>query len=140
MIFDELLEQVGSFGRYQRFLFCVVALAGFPAAFNNMGIVFLAATPNHWCDVSMIGEQLNLTGDALKNLTIPLEKRKGKMQHSQCQMYDLNYTTMSSSDVIAVMTSSDRSGLPLKGCEKWQYDRSVYQSSIVTQVRRNYKC
>ena len=132
MIFEELLEEVGSFGRYQKCMFTLVCTAGIVTAFCNLSIVFLAANPNHWCEVPL-AKRLNLSDDVFMNLTIPMETRKGKLQYSQCKMYDLNYSTISAADVDDVM-AEDRSGLPTKSCGDWTYDSSVYTSSIVTEV------
>ena len=134
MNFDELLDQLGSFGRYQKLQFMLLTSVAIPVSCMMIGIVFLAATPDHWCDVSEIGKHLNLTKEALKNLTIPLHIRNNKSQYSQCQMYDLNYTTMTTRDADDIMTTHNRSNLPVKDCVSWRYDRSVYASSVVTQV------
>ena len=134
MNFDELLDHLGSFGRYQKLQFILLTSVAIPVCCMIIGTVFLAATPDHWCDVSEIGKQLNLTKEALKNLTIPLHIRNNKLEYSQCQMYDLNYTTMTTRDVDDIMTTHDRSNLPVKDCVSWRYDHSVYASSVVTQV------
>ena len=136
MIFDELLERIGTFGRYQKLMFCVVALAGFPAAFNNMSIVFLAASPDHWCDVTDLARRLNLSMRAAMNLSLPRNagEVKGRAGYDRCVMYDLNYTTMTTVQAYDIMTTSDRSRWPTTSCRAWTYDRSVYASSIVTQV------
>ena len=136
MNYDGYLERIGSFGRYQRFVFFVVAFAGFPAAFNNMSIVFIAAKPDHWCDVTDVARRLNLTLASAMNLSLPWTagEVKGQAGYSRCVMYDLNYTTMTTAQAYDIMATSDRSRLPTTNCRAWTYDRSVYASSIVTQV------
>ena len=92
MDFDQLLIQhIGEFGRYQKILYIALSLVLFPAAFNNMAIVFLAAEPNHWCQVSGL-EPYNVSTETHWNLTIPLERSGEQWRFSQCQMYDRNFT------------------------------------------------
>ena len=55
MYFDDLLtDYVGEFGRYQIFLYLLLAAIEIPSAYNTMGIVFVAGVPEHWCDVPAI--------------------------------------------------------------------------------------
>ena len=136
MNYDDYLDRVGSFGKYQRFMFFVIGFACFPVAFNNMSVVFVAATPNFWCDVTNVARRLNLTLASAMNLSLPQRdgEVKGQARYSRCVMYDLNYTTMTTAQAYDIMTTSDRSRLPTTSCRAWTYDRSVYASSIVTQV------
>ena len=52
MHLDKLLtDHIGEFGKYQIFTFILISLVEFPTAFSNMGIVFIAGVPEHWCNV-----------------------------------------------------------------------------------------
>ncbi len=51
MDYDELLQKIGEFGRYQKQMYFLVCLVGLPAAFYNLNIVFVAAEPDFWCFV-----------------------------------------------------------------------------------------
>ena len=51
MDFNEILKHLGDFGFYQKRILFLASLIGIPAAFNNVGSVFLAATMDHWCAI-----------------------------------------------------------------------------------------
>lgn len=78
MGYDEILEKTGEFGRYQRRVYFLLCLVGFPAAFHNLGYVFWAAKPDHWCDVPVPHQLLNhsnLTQQLWKQLTVPAQSQ-----------------------------------------------------------------
>ena len=129
MEYDELLTVVGDFGLYQLVIFLITSTLAFQTTCNNLGIVFLGASPDHFCKVPEL-ESLNLTWDELKNATIPLEGES----YSKCRMYQRNYTDWTVHDVTEALTSN-KSSLETVDCTNgWNYDPSVYTSTIVTQV------
>ena len=87
MEYDDLLtNHLGEFGFYQRIVFLLVSLSAIATCFCNLGIVFLAAIPEHWCYVE---ELESLSHDDVMDLSIPLEKDdNGDEVHSSCKMYD----------------------------------------------------
>lgn len=69
--FQDLLELIGSKGRYQKFLLYVVmspivALG----AFLSMNAIFILYVPPHNCNVP--GQPIDLPLEEWKNLTLPL--------------------------------------------------------------------
>ena len=50
---DDILVQIGEFGPYQKRVFAVVCMIVFTASWQSMIIVFLAASVDHWCAVSI---------------------------------------------------------------------------------------
>ena len=51
MKFDDILGEIGEFGRYQRWVYFMVCLAAIPVGFHQMAQVFLATGQDHWCKV-----------------------------------------------------------------------------------------
>uniref|UniRef100_A0AAY4BX23 Solute carrier family 22 member 3 n=1 Tax=Denticeps clupeoides TaxID=299321 RepID=A0AAY4BX23_9TELE len=47
--FDDILEEAGTFGRYQKRIFALLCLAAMPWSGVYVGIVFQGFTPDHWC-------------------------------------------------------------------------------------------
>ena len=135
MDFDDITRKLGQFGKYQRTVFFLACLVGFPAAFNNMGIVFIAGVPGHWCNYPEI-KNLNLTDDVMKNSTIPLVEKDEKMSYSTCAryVYEKDYEVWDTDDVTVVL-SRDRTNTSIEECPHgWHYDDSIYTSTIVSQV------
>lgn len=84
--YDEVLsEHVGEFGLYQKMIFLMAGAGGIAMALFNVGIVFLAAVPDHWCKSSTIG-LFDLSEAQERNLTIPYASDDGTWQ--KCQKYD----------------------------------------------------
>ena len=87
MDYDDLLrDHVGEFGLYQRFIFVLVSLSGILTAYTNLGIVFIAAAPEHWCHVD---ELEYYSHDEQRSLAIPKEKDvDGDKVYSSCEMFE----------------------------------------------------
>ena len=136
MHFDSVLGIVGEFGRFQK---CIVALktyAVFPVVWLLMGEVFLAAVPKHHCSIHGL-EHLNISRDILLNLTLPMEEKDGSLTRSQCRRYDMDYgnmTTEGAYQMLRELQIKNASLPPTVGCDTWDYDRSQYKTSIVTEV------
>lgn len=112
MDFDDVLQDIGEYDRYQKLMLCFVLLPGIlPCGFHAYNQLFMSLIPQHWC---LVPELLNhnYTTDLRKKLSIPLKEslvsRDGsaatarssssdKMIHhhySRCHMYDVNYTKL----------------------------------------------
>ena len=129
MEYEELLKIVGEIGPYQMMVFFVTAVFVLETPCYNMGMVFLGAMPDHYCKIPAL-ESMNISEDVLKNATIPFEGS----QYSKCQMYQRNYTNWTTQDVIEA-AMSDKQSLQIIPCtDGWNYDDSIYKSTIVTQV------
>ena len=133
MEYDDLLLFIGEFGIFQRIIIILVSLVGIQASFANMSIVFLAAVPAHFCNIPSLSH-LNLSEDVLKNLTIPIEKKDGEEFYSKCQMYDRNYSSWTMSDVTEALSEGPGNTSKIDCPNGWIYDKSTYQSTIVTEV------
>ena len=89
MEFDEVLQHIGDFGKYQKIVYFTACLTSLSGAINNLGIVFLAGTPDHWCAIPELNN-LSLSKDVLRNLTIPRKNGDGVGSYMRCSMYDAN--------------------------------------------------
>ncbi|KAK4876683.1 hypothetical protein RN001_009189 [Aquatica leii] len=122
MDLDEILLEIGEFGRYQKLILWLILLPSvFPCGFHAYNQLFMAAKPDHWCRVP---ELKNLTTDLAKNLSIPQEEKDGIQHFSQCSMFNQNYST----DNLVSYTNKTIS------CQNgWIYDKSVYKNSVITE-------
>ncbi|XP_021957270.1 organic cation transporter protein [Folsomia candida] len=140
--FDGVLNQVGTFGRFQGLvLFCMTIQAFL--SWHHLSAVFLAAVPPHWCKVDDLDES-GWTLEQIRNFSIPKSARAGSpYAWEPCSYYDFNYTqilTESGSSFETAFSSTFTSGdddgttLPVKECvTEWNWDRSVYNSTVVSQ-------
>ena len=89
MEFDDLLtNHLGEFGRYQIIIFCLVSITSTTFAFTNIGIIFVAGVPEHWCSVSEL-QQYDLSDAQQQNLSIPLKATNDDKEiYSSCKMYE----------------------------------------------------
>lgn len=121
---------MGEFGRYQQILCCLLALEHIISAFNNLNVAYTADSPDHWCSVPEL-EHFNLTTEQVKNITIPLEKKYGDWEYSQCQMYNHNYSLWTSKDDITYPNDTT----DVVNCRQgWTYDTSDFKRTVVTEV------
>ncbi|XP_043201565.1 solute carrier family 22 member 3-like [Amphibalanus amphitrite] len=124
--FDELLNLVGDFGRFQWRLFLLLQLPFFFLAFNYFGQIWLTLEPDHWCRVPAL-EARGWTQQQIRNLSSPLETRSTGVKHSQCRMYDVDFGTV---DPDSWAPANDT---PTVACRHgWAYDFSLIYPTIVS--------
>ena len=121
---DEVLSSIGNFGRWQMWVCFWLFIVKFPVAWHALGIVFLAPPVESWC--RRPASLQNLTEEQWRNMSQP-PVTSGPQGRDSCRMYANNYTTGSYNEPPA-----DRSTVT---CQHWEYDRSIFQETIVTQVR-----
>ena len=121
---DVLVKYVGGFGRYQKWNCLMLGMFGFLGSFFAYEIIFAAAIPDHWCTLPDLNTQSsNFSVGELMELLIPKEEKNGELVHSSCLLYDDIWN--------GTVSSEERK---TKKCSKWTYDRSVYESTAVTEV------
>lgn len=131
--YDDMFKyKVGQFGAAQAlviFLICIPSAMPGPLAFFAQ--IFLAATPEHWCYTPSLVNS-SLTTEQIKSLTLPPADLAKPEELSQCRVYDVdfvNYLIASNGS-----TSSNKTW-PTTSCKHgWTYDKSVFESTIVTEV------
>lgn len=137
--YDDILEEIGQFGRCQKrivALFCLVSMP-FPCAY--VGIVFQGFTPEHWCrdpGVSQIGEHCGWSLQDTRRVTVPLVNTSAGVGYSQCERYniDWNSTDLTCDHPEGETSPARRLGSPVSACtDGWVYDYEGRQS-FVTEV------
>ncbi|XP_049874210.1 beta-alanine transporter-like [Pectinophora gossypiella] len=133
MDFDAILEDVGTFGRYQKLVVYFILLpAVLPCGFHAYAQLFMAADARHWCRVPEL-EHLQDIG-LVKNLSIPLELKNEALEYSECSMYNLNY-----SDLVknypnledALMREAPAEIVPC--AHGWIYEKTIHPNTVVTE-------
>ncbi|VFV45735.1 solute carrier family 22 member 1 [Lynx pardinus] len=133
---DDILEQVGEFGWFQKQVFLTLCLLSAAFAPLYVGIVFLAFTPDHRCLSPGVAELSRRCGWSLAeelNYTAPGPGAAGEASPHRCRRYevDWNQSALSCADPLAGL-AANRSHLPLGPCRHgWVYETPG--SSIVTE-------
>lgn len=131
--YDTATGFLGEWGRFQQQVFFLLCLTIIPNGFTGLSIVFLADTPAHRC---LIPAHVNLTA-AWKNSSIPLEEdtQSGALAPSKCSRYKLEEIVSFSDRGLLPGVDVNLSNVATEDClDGWEYDRSVYVSTIVTEV------
>ncbi|KAA0708350.1 Solute carrier family 22 member 2 [Triplophysa tibetana] len=134
--YDDILEEIGQFGRCQKrivALFCLVSMP-FPCAY--VGIVFQGFTPEHWCrdpGVSQIGEHCGWSLQDTRRVTVPLVNTSAGLGYSQCERYniDWNSTDLTCDHPEGDPSPARRLASPVSACtDGWVYDYEGRQSFV----------
>ena len=132
--FDDVLDEIDSFGRFQKIAFVILSLNQFFFAFQMLAYVFIAAAPDHWCRVPEL-ERRNVSTELLRNLSGQTETT------SSCSMYALDYSGAAGGFVYNESGAADGEPERTTCLDGWTFDTSVYASTIVTEVtlkRKNH--
>lgn len=132
MALDDLLLQIGEFGRYQWYLFFLASLAtvGCPAALFSQ-IFFTAYTP-HWCNVDVLndadcqayGLEPVQCQECQRNISIPFTNEKG---YSECEMYNVSEVEFD--------PNLDQEHLDITACKNgWVFDEEESGRTITAKV------
>nr|XP_049575868.1 solute carrier family 22 member 7-like isoform X1 [Syngnathus scovelli] len=124
MKFEDIISDVGGFGRFQKMIMTISFISRFTLACHFLLNSFIAAVPAHHCLVAAGGLFRNLSQADRLAVSIPLEEDGTR---SSCRMfaepqYNLLFNT---SDVTQVLT--------LPCLDGWVYDNTTFKSTLATQ-------
>lgn len=136
MTFAEFLKQVGGMGRFQYIHTTLLAIPVLLMASHNLLQNFTAAIPRHHCRVRITAndsEHLNAThlleDSDLFKIGIPVDS---KQQMERCQRFvDTQWHLLYSNS-----TEGNETKMTTEPCaDGWVYDRTLYSSTIIIEVR-----
>ncbi|KAM7361199.1 organic cation transporter protein-like [Cochliomyia hominivorax] len=126
MGYDDVMKNLGDFGRYQKQIYFLLCLPAITCALHKLAGVFLLARPDFRCILPF--ETDNSTYQSFPpdrwNLTYPYDKVTKKWQ--TCEYYNVDYTEEYLNGSIVEI----RNGT--KHCEHFAYDQTIYVNSAVT--------
>uniref|UniRef100_H3ABZ4 Solute carrier family 22 member 3 n=1 Tax=Latimeria chalumnae TaxID=7897 RepID=H3ABZ4_LATCH len=136
--FDDVLEQVGKFGAFQKRIFVLACLMSLPFCIVYVGIVFLGFTPDHWCrspGAAEMREKCGWSREEEKNYTVPLlEHFDGSKSFSHCERYavDWNSTAISCEDPLILFRNHSDNTMPLTSCQDgWEFENTIGTSFVI---------
>ncbi|CAG2054257.1 unnamed protein product, partial [Timema podura] len=126
MDLDDLLPQIGEFGRYQKLLLWLVCLpACVPCGFCAFNQLFMADTPDHWCWVDDLAD---LPAHISPETCHPC--RDSNSTFNKCSRYAVNWTELLVHQDAEELTPN--SSWPTEPCyQGWEYNTTLISSSIV---------
>lgn len=136
MPFGDLLEQVGSTGRFQILHVTLLCIPVLMMASHNLLQNFVAAVPDHYCSAHTNLSQSQLSPEETLLITVPLDQA-GKPK--RCQRYVTpqwhllaNNGTSSSWEQGVTQDGLDAD---LQGCtDGWTYNMTDMSSTIISDV------
>ncbi|XP_068221444.1 solute carrier family 22 member 3-like [Palaemon carinicauda] len=134
--FEDILTRL-EVGPWHWFLFLLCSLWGIFGSMQTLATAFLNPAVDHWCHIPELVEA-NWTKEQIWNVFHAQVRRKigGVEQHSQCEMFVRNYTSL-----VGAIDVEDFEGDPLrpKGdwpiqpCSSWDYDHPSSRSTITSE-------
>ena len=133
MNLDELEKSAGDTGPYQIVVFLILSIFKFFST-DSISINFLAAKMDHWCYVP--GSE-NYSHAQQRQIGIPGSESGSNPGYSHCHRYPGDFTRYSKNtsmnSTVLNMTFADSTT-----CSLWVYDKSVFVSTIVSQVEIDF--
>jgi len=123
MNFDEVLDRIGGFGRFQKTLYVWICLPQIFLAFHMLVSVFTGAVPPHLCRSAWPTANSGGPGPGLNFSLAPGE--------SCTSFQDGPLSQLNHSLQIPEYPSSSNS------CAGWEFSKEVFLSTIVTEVSTN---
>ncbi|XP_052386463.1 solute carrier family 22 member 7-like [Carassius gibelio] len=127
MKFENLLAEVGGFGKYQISIIALLVIPRVTLPFHFLLNNFIAAIPSHHCDISSLdadGILGNLSQEERLTVSIPAEEDGSP---ASCHMFSyLQFHLLTN--------SSSSTELPVVECQNgWEYDNSTFKSALATE-------
>lgn len=114
----DIVDILGKFGTYHALTVFLVVLRAFPTAWTNMLTPMIAPDMGHWCARPPDVAWANLSADEWKSLAIPVAEDGS---FAKCEMFLVSVDNGTLTVDRNVTTE----------CTGWEYDTSVYESTIV---------
>uniref|UniRef100_A0A8C3TLP7 Solute carrier family 22 member 7 n=1 Tax=Catharus ustulatus TaxID=91951 RepID=A0A8C3TLP7_CATUS len=126
MKFEDLLLEIGGFGRFQILILALLCLPRINLPMHFLLHNFLAATPSHHCAIPHQEEFVNLTMEEVLLVSIP---RKPDGTFSSCEMFSQPQFHLLLNSSLQPENKSI-----IQHCQHgWVYDHSQFTSTISTQ-------
>ncbi|XP_077095524.1 solute carrier family 22 member 7b.1 isoform X2 [Siphateles boraxobius] len=127
MKFENLLAEVGGFGKYQISIIALLVIPRVTLPFHFLLNNFIAAIPSHHCDISSLdadGILGNLSREERLTVSIPAQEDGTP---DSCHMFLYPQFHL-------LMNSSSSTELPVVECQNgWEYDNSTFKSALATE-------
>ncbi|XP_064652870.1 organic cation transporter protein-like [Lineus longissimus] len=131
--FDDILVQIGQFGRYQIMLSFLLCASFISTGWHTVSIVFIGAHRDHWCRVPGL-EGLNET--QRRSLVEPAYCGPNIKEDvcRQCYRNVLNISSISLLELTSWNTSGPlNASREIEKCDSWEYSSTEFTSTLLNQ-------
>ncbi|KAG7160346.1 Organic cation transporter protein-like 1 [Homarus americanus] len=131
--FEDLLQVVGTRGRWNLLLFLVCAYATYVPAHQTLSYQFLGATPDYWCHIAPLVEA-NWTQEQVLNFAIPTNKETGKFEH--CLQYNYTYSKVAALGYEGAVNAGLvplPNNTPMVSCASRDFNLTQYESTLTIE-------
>ncbi|XP_075704451.1 solute carrier family 22 member 7-like [Rhinoderma darwinii] len=126
MHFEDVLSEVGGFGKFQILSLMILCLPRVILPLHFLLHIFISAVPPHHCAISSHRNPGNLSQEDLLLINIPQEPDG---TFSSCKMF-----SEPQPHLILNRSRGTLNGSEVQNCDQgWEYDRSTFFSTTVTQ-------
>ena len=113
---DQLLTDAGSFGLYQKGQFFLVGLLAVLPAMTAFSYVFIAATPEHRCQLNLPNFTDTFEIQSMEHAAYIKQYIPQLGKHKQCYLFEYR--------------GEEKERIP---CKKWVFNTTFYQTTISTE-------
>ncbi|KAM8947273.1 solute carrier family 22 member 7 [Pelodytes ibericus] len=126
MRFEDVLSEVGVFGKFQIWSLLILCLPRVILPLHFLLHIFISAVPPHHCSIPQMGATSNLSQEDLLLIYIP---READGTYSSCKIYSQPQLHLLQNRSQETTNSS-----LVQSCDHgWEYDHSTFASTTVTQ-------
>ncbi len=131
--YEECLKSAGELGLYQTLFIMAILLYPFIHSMNNAIWNFTSPYQRHWCAISALK---NYSYEEQKYIAIPYDQHG---EYDKCRVFDLPWSNYTYADFAGWNRSLVEHVRTIK-CEQWEFDISVYDATLQSQVRCKHLC
>ncbi|XP_048774399.2 organic cation transporter protein-like isoform X1 [Ostrea edulis] len=136
MKFDDILQDVGEFGKYQKFVYFLLCLPSFACGLFMMHLVFVMETPNHRCKIADYpGDTYDIQSldhQRAVDISIPRDFI-GTYEKCSFYSYAANQTAIMYNGTIREENFTIGVNATLQTCSTWVYERSVFKETYTSE-------
>ena len=115
---DQIISNIGEFGRWQRNVFLLSCVIQLSTAFPGLSITFLSANTDFWCTPP--DEYADMDVEKWRNFSSPLIEQGGTMKRDQCNVWNTSDYSQPSDNAT-------------RACDDWTYNRTTYTNTVIQE-------
>ena len=126
---DPVLSRIGNFGKWQARTISCFSLIGFFLGWQMLAPSIMVPEVDYWCSPLELGlakgERVNWTSPEIIG-----DQNEKKIDH--CKVLDVDYSETLEQPLI-LATIAEREQSATRPCERWDYDRTTWPETVVSQ-------